>query len=168
MNTTNRPPGRLQRGSRIFRSLAQLGVAVTLITVAAQLLVAAAPLWKGGPVAATGLKVLEQLVLCVPALCYVISLMRAQQVFARIGRGDLFVLANSSGLRSVGIALSIGAVWAMCAAGLNDMQHDPYGLHSSAEDAAQIALAALGLALMMIGRVMGEAIALKTENDGFV
>jgi len=37
-----------------------------------------------------------------------------------------------------------------------------------AEGAAQLALAALGLALIMIGRVMSAAVKLKAETDAFV
>ncbi len=95
------------------------------------------------------------------------ALARARHVFRRIGGGDLFARENSRGLTAIGRALLIGAVWAMAAQGLVPInpqdQLSPIGL-----GAADLALAALGMALMMIGRVMSAAIDLKAENDSFV
>ncbi len=169
MDSPDKTPSRLQRHARIFRALAALAAAISLIAVVSQLLVAAAPLWKGGPVGVTSLNVVTQLALSMPIICYVVGLIRARSVFTRIGRGELFARENGKGLRAVGIALLIGALWAMAAAGLDDSYaHDVFGLHATRDAAAQIALAALGLALIMIGRVMAAAAALKTDNDRFV
>ena len=157
----------LKRQARIFDVWATLAVAVALIGVGAQIVSAAAPLWKGGEVAETLLKVAVQAIISAPALFYVSGLARARRVFRRIGRGDLFSHENSRGLTTIGRALLIGAVWAMAAQGLVPInpqdQLSPIGL-----GAADLALAALGMALLMIGRVMSAAIDLKAENDSFV
>ncbi len=131
----------------------------------------AAPLWHGGPIEATLVTVLKELILTAPALFYVAGLIRSRRVFARIGEGDVFTRANTEGLVGVGAALLAGAVWAMLAAGLEPtMPADALSplAHDIAEGAVQLALAALGLAVLMIGRVMREAVRLKTETDGFV
>jgi hypothetical protein len=131
----------------------------------------AAPLWRGGPITATLVNTLKELILTAPALFYVVGLIRSRRVFGRIGQGDVFTRANSEGLIGVGSALLAGAVWAMLAAGLEPtVRADALGpiAHEIAEAATQLALAALGLALFMIGRVMREAVRLKAETDGFV
>jgi hypothetical protein len=131
----------------------------------------AAPLWRGGPIAATLLDTVKELILTAPALFYVAGLIRSRQVFGRIGQGDVFTRANSEGIIGVGAALLAGAVWGMLVAGLEPTLHaDTLGpiSHDIAEAATQLALTALGLALFMIGRVMREAARLKAEADGFV
>jgi hypothetical protein len=131
----------------------------------------AAPLWHGGPIEATLVNSLKELMLAAPALFYVAGLIRSRRVFGRIGQGDVFTPANTEGLIGVGAALLAGAVWAMLVAGLEPtMPADALSpvAHQIAEGASQLALAALGLALLMIGRVMREAVRLKTETDGFV
>jgi hypothetical protein len=131
----------------------------------------AAPLWRGGPIASTLLDTLKELALTAPALFFVAGLVRSRRVFGRIGQGDIFTRANSEGLIGVGAALLAGAVWAMAVAGLEPtIRANALGpvAHDIAEGATQLALAALGLALLMIGRVMREAVHLKTESDRFV
>ena len=158
---------KLKREARIFNIWAALAVAVTMIGVGTQIVTAAAPLWKGGGAPETLLKVAVQAILSAPAMFYVIALARARHVFRRIGGGDLFLQENSRGLAGMGRFLLIGAVWAMAAQGLAPYnpqdQLSPIGL-----GAADLALAALGVALIMIGRVMSAAIELKAENDSFV
>ena len=167
MSDVNPKQMKLKRQARVFNVWATLAVAVTLIGVGTQIVTAAAPLWKGGGVSETLLKVAVQAILSAPAVFYVSGLAGARHVFRRIGGGDLFSHENSRGMVTIGRFLLIGAVWAMAAQGLAPYNPEdeltPIGL-----GAADLALAALGMALMMIGRVMSAAIDLKAENDSFV
>ena len=169
MSTSTPQRSKLQRDARIFRVLAAVAVTVSLLSIGAQMVSVAAPVWKGGPVTETLLRVSQQLVLSAPAVFYVYGLIRARHIFRRMGKGELFVRANSDGLRAVGISLLVGAVWAMVVAGLDShIEYHDHELHNIGFAAADIALAALGLALIMIGRVMNAAINLKADNDGFI
>jgi len=162
---------KFRRQVSLFGSFAAAAVIISLICVTAELVSAAAPLWKGGPIADTILKVAKQAVLSAPALFYVVGLSRARRVFGRIGRGEVFVRANSEGLTAIGWSLLMGALWAIAVAGLEPAAPDQsidYILRAISYSAADLALAALGLALIMIGRVMNAAATLKAENDGFV
>jgi Protein of unknown function (DUF2975) len=162
---------RLQRQSRVFRGLASLAVLITLTAVVSQIALVAAPLWKGGPVSDALAATARQVVLSVPALLYVAALYFARRVFLRIAAGELFVAANGDGLRAVGRCLLIGGLWAIAAEGLVPYSPDqPLALNMSevARSSSDVVLAALGLALMLIGRLMTTAAVLKAENDGFV
>ena len=165
------PQGRLRRQARVFGALAAGAASLSVLSAFTQVVTVAAPLWRGGPVDQTLLDTLKELVLMGPVFCYVAGLARSRGVFRRIGRGEIFIRANSDGLIRVGGWLLAGALWAMTAAGLEPTIHA--GILSPvardiAEGAAQLALAALGLALLMIGRVMRAAVQLKAETDGFV
>jgi len=165
------PDRRLRQRARVFGILAFWAATLSVLSVFTQVVSVAAPLWRGGPFAATLLDTLKVLALTAPALFFVAGLVRSRRVFGRIGQGDIFTRANSEGLIGVGAALLAGAVWAMAAAGLEPTIHaNTLGpvAHDIAEGATQLALAALGLALLMIGRIMREAVRLKTETDGFV
>jgi hypothetical protein len=145
---------KFRRQAWLFGSLAAAAVITSLICVTAELVSVAAPLWKGGPIADTILKVAKQAVLSAPALFYVVGLR-----------------ANSEGLTAIGWSLLMGALWAIAAAGLEPLAPDQsidHILHAISYSAADLALAALGLALIMIGRVMNAAATLNAENDGFV
>jgi Protein of unknown function (DUF2975) len=165
------PQQRLQRQARLFRIFATWAACLSVLAVLTQIASVAAPLWRGGPIFPTLLDTLKQLVLTAPALFYVAGLIRGRRVFDRIGSGEVFVRENSEGLVGVGAALLAGSVWALLAAGLEPTIHSN-GLGPVARDiadgASQLALAALGLALLMIGRVMRAAVRLKAETDGFV
>jgi hypothetical protein len=167
-----RDPGRrLRRQARLYGVLALWAGSLSVLSAFTQVVSVAAPLWRGGPVGQTLLDTLKELVLVGPVFCYVAGLVRSRCVFRRIGRGDVFIRANSDGLVRVGGWLLAGALWAMAAAGLEPTIHagllNPVA-RDIAEGAAQLALAALGLALLMIGRVIGAAVQLKAETDGFV
>ena len=113
----------------------------------------------------------KQLLLSAPVLFYVVGLGRAHRIFRRIGRGELFEKANADGFVSIGWCLLSGALWAIAVAGLEPVAVEQiinHVLHDIGAAAAELALAALGLALIMIGRVMNAAVILKTENDEFV
>jgi hypothetical protein len=162
---------KLRQQAWLFGFVATAAVTISLISVTAQLLSTAAPLWRGGPPGDTILKVARQAVLTAPALFYVVGLSRARRVFGRIGRGEIFIRANSQGLIAIGWSLLLGALWAIAVAGLDPAAQDQsvdHVLRATAFGAADLALAALGLALIMIGRVMNAAVILKAESDGFV
>jgi len=155
VNTPTAGEPRLRRQARIFVFLAGAAGSLAVLSVFVQVVSVAAPLWKGGPIEATLVKTLSELLLSAPALCYVAGLIRARRVFRRIGAGEIFVQANSDGLTTV-------------VAGLEPtVTLDPI-VRDVAEAASQLALAALGLALLMIGRVMSAAVRLKSESDEFV
>jgi hypothetical protein len=169
--TTPNVDGRLRRRTHLFGILVAWAASLSVLSVVVQVMSVAAPLWRGGPITATLLNTLKELILTAPALFYVAGLIRSRRVFRRIGQGDLFTRANSEGLIGVGAALLAGSVWAMLVAGLEPSIHaDVLGpiAHDIAQAATQLALAALGLALFMIGRVMREAVRLKADADGFV
>jgi hypothetical protein len=163
--------GTLQKLSRRFRGLSSIAVAVTLLAVVAQIAIAAAPLWKGGSTQQALLDTGRQFLLSAPALLYVAALYYARRVFLRVAAGDLFAPSNGEGLRAMGRCLLIGGVCAMVVQGLVPYSpSQPLALTMSevARSSSDVVLAALGLALIMIGRLMITAASLKAENDRFV
>jgi Protein of unknown function (DUF2975) len=161
----------LQSQSRRFRGLSSMAVAITLLAVVVQIAIAAAPLWKGGPVAQALLETGRQFLLSLPALLYVAALYYARRVFLRVADGEVFAPSNGEGLRAMGRCLLIGGVCAMIVQGLVPYSSSqPLALTMSevARSSSDVVLAALGLALIMIGRLMIMAAALKAENDRFV
>lgn len=171
MNQPASKQATLRRQSRVFRGLASLAVAITLAAVVSQIVIAAAPLWKGGPIQEALIDTGRQIVLSVPALLYVAALYYARRVFLRIAGGEIFVRTNGQGLLAMGRCLLIGGLWAMAAEGLMPYAADqPLALTMSevARSSSDVVLAALGLALVLIGRLMTTAAALKAQNDEFV
>jgi Protein of unknown function (DUF2975) len=161
----------LRRQSRIFRALSSIAVAITLAAVVSQVAISAAPLWKGGPVEQALLNTAREIVLSVPALLYVAALYFARRVFIRIAAGEIFVKANGEGLRALGRCLLVGGLWAILAAGLVPYLPDqPLALTMSevARQSSDVVLAALGLALTLIGKLMTDAATLKSQIDEFV
>jgi hypothetical protein len=161
----------LRRQSRLFRVLSSVAVAITLAAVLSQVAMTAAPLWKGGPVEQALLNTARELVLSVPALLYVAALYCARRVFVRIAAGEIFVRANGEGLRAMGRCLLVGGLWAILAEGLVPYSPDqPLALTMSevARQSSDVVLAALGLALTLIGKLMIDASILKSQIDEFV
>jgi len=162
---------RLRRQCRTFGAVAAAVVTISLVGVAGQIVFVAAPLWKGGPVQAALINTGKQIVLSVPALLYVASLYYAGRVFRRIGAGEVFARANAEGLLAMGRCLLIGGVWAMIAEGLVPYAADQPLAQTMREVGRATSdpyLATLGLALLLIGRVMGHATRLKAQHDEFV
>ena len=171
MNETPSKQVLLRRQSRLFRVLSSVAVAITLAAVLSQVAMTAAPLWKGGPVEQALLNTARELVLSVPALLYVAALYCARRVFVRIAAGEIFVRANGEGLRAMGRCLLVGGLWAILAEGLVPYSPDqPLALTMSevARQSSDVVLAALGLALTLIGKLMLDAAALKSQIDEFV
>ena len=161
----------LRRQSSMFRGLSSIAVAITLAAVLSQVAMTAAPLWKGGPVEQALLNTARELVLSVPALLYVAGLYYARRVFMRVAAGEIFVRANGEGLRAMGRCLLIGGLWAILAEGLVPYSADqPLALTLSevARQSSDVVLAALGLALTLIGKLMTDAATLKSQIDEFV
>ena len=162
---------KLKREARIFGGLATIAVGLTLVCIGSEIVVAASPLWKGGDAHKALINIGLQAVLAAPALFYVAGLRRARQVFRRIGSGELLTLQNSKGLSGVGWCLAAGAVWSLTISeGLEPAQTSQLAVYldQAAIGARDLTLAALGLGLIMIGRVLAAAVRLKAENDSFV
>jgi hypothetical protein len=151
--------------------LSTVAIVMTLLGVVGQIAVAAGPLWKGGRLDEALVNTGRQIVLCVPAVLYVTALYYARRVFLRIAAGEILVRSNGQGLLAMGRCLLIGGLWAMIAEGLVPYSaNQPLALTMSetARSSSDVILAALGLALALIGRLMTTAAAVKAENDGFV
>jgi hypothetical protein len=171
MNQPTSKQASLRRQSRMFRILSSIAVFITLAAVLSQVAMSAAPIWKGGPVEQALLNTAREIVLSVPALLYVAALYFARRVFMRIAAGEIFVRTNGEGLRAMGRCLLIGGLWAILAEGLVPYSPDqPLALTMSevARNSSDVVLAALGLALMLIGKLMTDAAALKSQIDEFV
>jgi hypothetical protein len=165
---------RLKKEGRVLGILAAFAVIVSLATSFAQVMAVAAPLWKGGaPTAETLSNVARQVLLVAPAVLYVLGLRRALGVFRRMGSGEIFARTNGEGLTATGTYLLAGAVWSMVVAGLDPATQDTalfqdHVVRNVGFLSADLALAAVGLALNMVGRVISAAARLKADNDGFV
>ncbi len=161
---------RLQRSARRFRRFAYLAALLAILCVASGLLLALSPLWRGGDKVAALWNGLGQLALAVPVLCFVGALVRARQLFLRIEAGEVFGPDNSRDFRRVGWWVIGGAVWSLTISGMVPPQTGPVaeqlaGVGLAARD---LALLALGIALVVIGQVAAEAWRLKVDNDSFL
>ena len=162
---------RFKRQARWFRVLSTFAMGLALVCVGTQIVVAAAPLWKGGDARQALFDVSLQLVLAVPSLFYVAGLQRARQVFSRIGSGELLTLRNSQGLTGVGMCVLAGGLWSsLVSDGQAPPAHGPMAvwLDPTSLVARDLTLAALGLGIVMIGRLLAAAARLKTESDSFL
>ena len=171
MNHPDIPQTRLRRQCRTFGAVAAVVVGISLLGVMGQMVLVAAPLWKGGPVPEALINTGKQIVLSVPALLYVASLYYAGRVFRRIGAGEVFARANGEGLLAMGRCLLIGGAWAMIAEGLVPYAADQplaLTLREVGRASTDPFLTALGLALILLGRVMTQAARLKARHDEFV
>jgi len=164
------PVTRLQRGARRFRRFAYLAAVLAILCVASELLLALSPLWRGGNKTAALWNGLGQLVLAVPVLCFVWALVRARRLFLRIEAGEVFGPDNSRDFRRVGWAVAGGAVWSLTISGMVPVQTGPLAeqLAGIGQGARDLALLALGIALVVIGQVAAEAWRLKVDNDSFL
>ena len=161
---------RLQRSSRRFRRFAYLAAALAILCVGSELLLALAPIWHGGDAAAALWNGLGQLDLAVPVFCFVWALMRARRLFLRIEAGEVFGEANSGDFAWIGWAVVAGAAWSLTFGGLVRPQTEAVaeqlaGLGVAARD---LALLALGSALVAIAQVVTQARRLKVDNDSFL
>jgi hypothetical protein len=171
LNQPTTPQNRLRRQTRLFGGLALAAVGISVLVVASQIVFAASPLWKGGPVDEALINTGKQVVLSVPTLLYIAALYFARRVFHRIGDGEIFAPANGRGLLAMGRCLLIGGLWAMVAEGLVPYAADQpiaQTMREVARTASDPVLAALGLALILIGGVMSKAARLKAAHDEIV
>ena len=160
---------KFRRRARAFQWLAAGAAALAMVCVLSQVLAAVAPLWRGGDAASALKNGAVQAILGAPVLFYVWGLRRARRLFRRIAAGEVFTDDNSRAFAAVGWSLVAGAAWGMIAAGLAPGPADPLALQLSqiGVGARDLALSALGLALVLIGQVMAQATELKTDNDSF-
>lgn len=167
---TPSPVNKIQRGARHVRRIAYAAAGFAVMCVASELLVALAPLWKGGDKAAALHEALDQATLAAPALFFVWGLTRARRLFRRIEAGDVFAPDNSRDFVRVGWAVIGGAVWSLTLGGMVQPQSGVLAqeLAGIGQGARDLALLALGLAVIVIGLVMAEARRLKVDNDSIL
>ena len=162
---------RLKRQSRWFRVMSAFAVGLALVCVATQIVIAAAPLWKGGDARQALFDLSLQLVITVPALFYVVGLHRARQVFNRIGLGERLTLENAKGLTGVGMCILAGGLWSSLVSdgqAPSPQAQMPVWLEQTSVVARDLTLAALGLGIVMIGRLLAAAARLQAESDSFL
>lgn len=161
---------RIQRSAKRFRRYAYLAAALAILCVFSGLVVALAPIWHGGDVTAALWSGLGQLDLAVPVLCFVWGLMRARRLFLRMEAGEVFGPDDSRDFAWIGWAVVAGGAWSLTLGGLVPPPTDKAaeqlaGLGVAARD---LALLALGFALVAVGQVMAQARRLKLDNDSFL
>ncbi len=162
---------RLKRQALGFRIMATAAVGLTLVCFGAEIVAEAAPLWKGGDAGKALINVGLQVVVSAPALFYVAGLRRARQVFGRVGGGETLTPEISKGFRHVGLCILVGAMWSLLISeGLEPARSSQLAvwLAQAATGTRDLTLAALGLGLLMIGRVWTSAVQIKAENDSFL
>ncbi len=160
----------LQRSARRFRRFAYVAAALAMLCVVSELLLALSPIWHGGDVTAALWSGLGQLDLAVPILCFVWGLARARRLFRRMEAGDLFGAGDCRDFARIGWAVAGGAAWSLTIGG---MAPTPTGavaqqLAGIGLGARDLAMLALGFALVAIGQVVAEARRLKLDNDSFL
>jgi len=168
--TAQPPATRLQRSARRFRRFAYFAAFLAILCVGSELLLALSPLWHGGDPVAALWRGFGQAVLAVPVLCFVWGLARARRLFRRVEAGDVFGPENSRDFARIGWAVVGGAAWSLTISGMvppqtGDVAEQLAGIGQGARD---LALLALGFALVAIAQVVAEARRLKVDNDGFL
>ena len=161
---------KIQRSARRFRGFAYLAAMLALLCVASEILLALSPIWHGGDQIAALWNGLGQVVLAVPVLCLVWGLIQARRLFRRIEDGEVFGPENSRDFKRVGWWVVGGAAWSLTISGMVPPQTGAVaeqlaGVGLAARD---LALLALGFALVVIGQVVAEARRLKVDNDSFL
>ena len=164
------PLTRLQRGARRFRRVAYLAASLAIVCVVAQLLFALSPLWRGGDRTTALWNGLGQADLSVPVLCFVWGLLRAQRLFQRVEAGEVFGPENSRDFARIGWAVAGGAIWSLTLGGMAPLPTGSLAVQLAGIGlgARDLALLALGMALIAIGQVVAEGRRLKVDNDSFL
>jgi hypothetical protein len=167
---TPSPASRVQRSARRFRTFAYFAAMLAILCVVSEVLLALSPIWHGGQAAPALWAGLGQLDLAVPVLCFVGGLKRARRLFLRIETGEVFGEGDSRDFAWIGWAVVAGAAWSLTLGGLVPPQTGPTaeklaGLGVAARD---LALLALGFALVAIGHVVAQGRRLKIDNDSFL
>jgi hypothetical protein len=107
---------------------------------------------------------LRSLVEILPTLIWMGGVWSARGMFARIAEGELFSVANSRALASIGAALLWGAGAAMVFVPWILSRIDgESGLSGVRVDQTPLVLAVIGGALLVVGRMMARASALQSE-----
>jgi hypothetical protein len=168
--TAQPPATKIQRGARRIRRIAYAAAILAMLCVGSELLLALAPLWKGGDTVQVPADVLAQLMIAGPVVFFVLGLQRARRLFRRIEAGESFSDDNSRDFARIGWAVIGGAVWSLTIGEMAPTQSSALALElaSIGEGARDLALLALGLALLVIGQLMAQAGRLKAENDSFL
>ena len=161
---------RIQRRARWTRRIAYAAAVFAMLCVGSELLTALAPIWRGGDVSQVRFNVLVQVMIAGPAVFFVLGLLRARRLFRRIEAGESFSDDNSRDFVRIGWWVIGGAVWSLTIGEAAPAQTTALArqLAGIGEGARDLALLALGLALLVIGQLMAQAARLKTDNDSFL
>jgi hypothetical protein len=161
---------RIRRGARWFQRLAYAAAALALLCVGSEVIMALSPLWHGGERRGALSGALTQVMIGAPALFFVWGLVRARRLFRRIEAGELFGEEDSRDFARIGWSVIGGAVWSMTIGGMAPLQTGALAqeLASIGDAGRDLALTALGLALVVIGHVMAEARRLKVDVDSIL
>jgi len=168
--TASSPATPLQRSARRFRRFAYFAAFLAILCIGSQVVLALSPLWHGGDAVAAFEAGLGQVVLAVPVILFVWGLARGRRLFRRVEAGDVFGPENSRDFARIGWAVVGGAAWSLTIGG---MVTPPTGaaaeqLAGIGQGARDLALLALGFALVAIAQVVAEARRLKVDNDSFL
>lgn len=104
-----------------------------------------------------------------PAILYLAGLWAAHKMFARMGKGEVFTPENAAGLSSIGASVLWGGAWALVfTPTLSRWIEEGFNGLDMRLEGPELVLFVLGGALLMLGRVMAQAVALQAEVDAFV
>lgn len=160
----------LQRSARRFRRFAYVAAFLAILCVGSEVVLALSPLWHGGDRTAALWSGFGQVVLAVPVLLFVWGLARGRRLFRRVEAGDVFGPENSRDFARIGWAVVGGAAWSLTISGMVPPQTGAVAaqLAGIGQGARDLALLALGFALVAIAQVVAEARRLKVDNDSFL
>ena len=164
------PTDRIRRRARRIRRIAYAAAILAVLCVGSELLLALSPLWRGGDTAQVPADVLGQVMIAGPALFFIWGLQRARRLFRRIEGGESFSADNSRDFIRIGWSVIGGAVWSLTIGEMAPTQSSVLAqqLAGIGEGARDLALLALGLALLVIGQLLAEATRYKADSDSFL
>lgn len=123
--------------------------------------------WAG--IAGHGGPALDRLIGFLPVICYVGGLVAVAEIFGRVSKGEMFSEANSKGLAKVGSALIQGAVAAaIIVPTIRLWISDRHGGFDLSLEPETWVIGVIGGAILVLGRMMAAASALRTELDEII
>ncbi|ATQ44283.1 DUF2975 domain-containing protein [Caulobacter mirabilis] len=113
--------------------------------------------------------VFDRIAAVLPALCYLGGLMAVAHIFERVAKGELFSAANARGLAEVGASLLWGAAATAIVAPLIRTVTAGFGGWGGFRlEPETWVIAVIGGAILVLGRMLSSAVALKTELEEIV
>lgn len=123
--------------------------------------------WSG--LLAAGEPVLLRLVDVLPGLIYLGGVLAAARIFGRVAKGELFSRANSEGLAEVGSSLLWGAAAsAVIVPWIQSWIAGEYGFGGLHLEIETWVIAVIGGAILILGKMMAHAGALRSELDSII